>query len=455
MDEILDDSRTAQIQYQDGHPVTLRQSKVRLLIKGEPAQELICEKDTISIGSAQRNDVVLKDRRVSREHCKIVLEPLGYVITDLGSTNGTYVNKTRVREAFLTSGANLNLGGLEMKFFIINKQIKIAPSTEDRFGLIIGRSRQMREIFTILEKISPTNSTVVLEGQTGTGKEVVSRTIHTQSLRANGPFVVFDCSAVPKDLLETELFGHERGAFTGASQSRKGLFEMADGGTLFLDEIGELGLDLQPKLLRALEHREIRRVGSNKSVPIDVRLIAATNRDLQKEVRAKRFREDLYFRLSVVKIKLPELKRRSEDIELLANHFLEMMNRQNPGATPKSFAPQALAALRAYAWPGNVRELLNVVERASLFADEDIIQLEDLPKHIAPGQGVAECVSDVFDNDFKQAKEIWVEQFEKEYLSSLLARCNGSLSAAAKEADLDRKHLRKLVRKYGLITQEH
>jgi transcriptional regulator with GAF, ATPase, and Fis domain len=462
-----DSSSSAHVDYRDGRPATLHLSKVKLVVEetaGE-VREYIFDQDVVTLGAAPGNDVVLEDPRVSREHCRIVHEPSGYLVEDLGSTNGTAVNRVRVREAFIRSGATLTIGGVDVRFQTFGERVELTPSTRDSFASVIGRSRPMREVFAILERIAPTNATVILEGETGTGKEVVARGIHTRSTRAREPFVVFDCSAVPKDLIESELFGHEKGSFTGAVQTRQGLFELAHGGTLFLDEIGELSLELQPKLLRALEHREIRRVGSNRPIKVDARLIAATNRNLDDEVQAGRFRDDLYYRLSVVRIRLPQLRERKEDIPLLARHFLRQapFNR-GPDGEPrvKGLSDAAARVLMEYHWPGNVRELMNVVERATSFAEGDLIEPDDLPPHVlgatrrsrAPrGCGGTETMPGLNPSaNFKEAKEALIDRFEQEYLGALLKRNNGSISAAAREADLDRKHLRKLARKHGLLA---
>jgi len=461
-----DSAATAQVDYRDGRPATLHLNKIKLVLEDpvDGLREYIFDQETVTLGSAPGNDVVIRDSRVSREHCRIVHEPFGYLVQDLGSTNGTLVNRVRVREAFLKSGTTLTVGGVDIRFSTFGERVELTPSTRDSFGDVVGRSRKMREVFAILERIAPTNATVVLEGETGSGKEVVARTLHSKSHRAREPFVVFDCSAVPKDLIESELFGHERGSFTGAVQTRQGLFEVAHGGTLFLDEIGELTPDLQPKLLRALEHREIRRVGSNRPIAVDVRLIAATNRDLEAEVRAGRFRDDLYYRLSVVRIRLPQLRERREDIPLLARHFLRQapFNRGHDGEPRvKGLSEEAATVMMEYHWPGNVRELLNVVERATSFADGDLIEVGDLPPHLLaatrrgprpPGEATEPLPGLRRHASFRDAKEAWIERFEREYLSALLRRCGGSLSAAARAADLDRKHLRKLVRKHGLTA---
>ncbi|MEC9400496.1 MAG: sigma-54 dependent transcriptional regulator, partial [Myxococcota bacterium] len=353
------------------------------------------------------------------------------------------------------------------------------------FGDIVGRSLKMREIFGILEKIATTSATIIIEGETGTGKEVVARTIHKTSSRKDGPFVVFDCGAVPESLIESELFGHEKGSFTGAVMTRKGLFEMAEGGTIFLDELGELALDLQPKLLRVLEQREVRRVGSNKSIPINVRVVAATNRDLETEVRQGNFREDLFYRLSVVRLMLPALRERKEDIPLLAQHFLttQRFNKipsaeGQPSLKISSIDPEAISALENYEWPGNVRELVNVVERACSMAESHIIRPIDLPPHISGVDSLLAPLAppmhelpppstekpkrwtelprraDLQEKPFKEAKEEWVSTFERDYITELLMRHGGNISQASREADIDRKYFKKLMLKYDIEADD-
>jgi DNA-binding NtrC family response regulator len=444
------------------------------------APELQFEKDEITIGAMEDNDIVLRDDTVSRYHCKIVQEDSGYVLVDLRSTNGTFINKVRIREAYLKPGCMISVGQQQLKFNAREEQVEIVPSDTDRCGDLIGRNARMREIYAIIEKIAPTNTTVVIEGETGTGKEVVAQSIHNLSPRAKGPLIIFDCGAVPPNLIESELFGHEKGSFTGAVMTRQGLFELADGGTLFLDELGELPIDLQPKLLRALEQREVRRVGSSKSIKVDVRIIAATNRNLETEVREGRFRQDLFYRLSVVRLHLPALRERPDDIPLLVSHFLKSQkyNRGSNGETRvKAVSPAGLACLQAYEWPGNVRELVNVVERAVSFSDSEVIQPDDLPEHIRDARPrtmrphTSESVyalgggntpmptleaprppNDLIGGDvtFKDAKERWVSSFERDYIISLLKRHGGNISHAAREADIDRKYFRKLMKKYEI-----
>src|SRR6187551_2902595 len=323
---------------------TLHLRRCMLQSVDDPTQEWTFDKEEIRIGSMDDNDVVLSDDTVSRYHCRIAQEDTGYVLVDNRSTNGTFINKVRVREAFLKPGSIVSVGQSQMRFNAREEEVAIVPSRSDRCAGLIGGNSRMREIYSIIEKIAPTATTVVIDGETGTGKEVVAQAIHSLSPRSRNDLVVFDCGAVPPNLIESELFGHEKGSFTGAVMTRQGLFEQADGGTLFLDELGELPIDLQPKLLRALEQREVRRVGGAKANKVDVRIIAATNRDLETEVRAGRFRQDLFYRLSVVRLHLPALRDRVDDIPPLIQHFLDTgsYNRAPGGLRATAVAREAI-----------------------------------------------------------------------------------------------------------------
>jgi DNA-binding NtrC family response regulator len=330
-----------------------------------------------------------------------------------------------------------------LKFLPREEAVQPEESDEESFGELLGRDAKMRRLFALLRDIAPSDTTVLIEGETGTGKELIAEEIHRHSRRANGPFVVFDCGAVPRELIESTLFGHVKGAFTGAIADRKGAFAEAHGGTIFLDEVGELALDLQPALLRALDKRSVRRVGANGYEQVDVRVIAATNRDLREEVARKSFREDLFYRLAVIRVHLPALRERGRDIDLLTEHFM----RQFAPGRNLSLPPGELAKLRAYSWPGNVRELRNVIERACVLSKGENLNIEDAlegeiqaPLSIGFRMGLP----------FKEAKGQLVEQFEREYIVDLMKRHRMNLSAAAREAQIDRKHLRELLRKYGL-----
>ncbi|MEO6772047.1 MAG: sigma 54-interacting transcriptional regulator [Kofleriaceae bacterium] len=468
------------VSYLDRGP-TLHLRRCMLQVADDPAQEWTFDKEEIRIGSMDDNDIVLSDDTVSRYHCRIIQDDTSYVLIDNTSTNGTFINKVRVREGFLKPGCTIGVGQSQLKFNAREEEVQIVPSRADRCGGLIGGNAKMREIYSIIEKIAPTATTVVIDGETGTGKEVVAQVIHSLSPRSRNELVVFDCGAVPPNLIESELFGHEKGSFTGAVMSREGLFEMADGGTLFLDELGELPLDLQPKLLRALEQREVRRVGGAKSQKVDVRIIAATNRNLEDEVRAGRFRQDLFYRLSVVRLHLPSLHARVDDIPVLVQHFLDTgpYNR-NPNGTPRvrAIARDAMTALQSYPWPGNVRELVNVIERAVSFCERGTIEASDLPDYIRtaksapPKPGPAPALRRASSVPaaaslaaqppptpeellavgitFKDAKERWVTTFERDYILQMLRRNNGNISHAARQADIDRKYFRKLMKKYDI-----
>ena len=459
-----------QITYIDGRPTTLTLRKCRLLVsEGGREREHVFDKDAVTIGAMDDNDIVVHDETVSRYHCKIVHEGDSYILRDLDSTNGSFINRVRVREGFLKPDCTITVGKTELQFAPMDEKVRIVPSEKTRFGEIIGRNVKLREIYGILEKIAPTDATVVIEGETGTGKEVVARSIHDASRRKDGPFMVFDCGAVPENLIESELFGHEKGSFTGAIMTRQGIFELANGGTVFLDELGELRVDLQPKLLRVLEQREVKRVGGAKPIKVDVRVVAATNRNLEEEVRTGRFREDLFYRLSVVRLLLPPLRERKEDIPLLVKHFLKVLTcNKTRGEERKvnSIAREAMDRLVEYEWPGNVRELVNMIERAVSFCDGDTIEMDDLPEQISMprqlavggggggpiGAGPSVPVDDV---PFKEAKERWISTFEKDYILHLLRKNGMNISHAAREADIDRKYFRKLMRKYGISAGDN
>lgn len=416
------------------------------------------KKKIIRIGKKNDNDIIVNDKTVSRNHFEIEAASDSYLLRDLNSTNGTLINDMRVKEAFLSPGDLITIGNTKIKFQIFDEKVEIEPSKLDHFGELVGASRKMRQIFGVLEKISPTLATVIIEGETGTGKELVARAIHTNSLRKDKPFIVFDCSAVAANLIESELFGHMKGSFTGAVKDRKGAFESANGGTIFLDEIGELTLDLQPKLLRALEQREIKRVGSTQPIKLDVRVVCATNRNLKKEVENDRFREDLYYRLSVVKIQMPPLRELPDDIPVLVERMLSSAryNQKPDGSFYASrVEDDALKILQRYQWPGNVRELNNVLERSVSFSEKGTINASHLQMIFSEAESGEESTAKTAAIDsnlpFKEAKQQIVESFEKDYLQDLLERNKNNVSKAAREAKIDRKHLRNLLIKYGIL----
>jgi DNA-binding NtrC family response regulator len=397
----------------------------------------------VYFGSSPACDLVLSDKTVSRKHVVAMRDETGAVIVrDLGSTNGTYIGGSKFTEITIGFGSEIKVGRSVIKFVPEEEVVEPTASESEAFGSLVGRDTKMRRLFGLLADIAPTDATVLIEGETGTGKELVAEEIHNHSSRKNGPFVVFDCGAVPRELIESALFGHMKGSFTGAIQDRKGAFAEANGGTIFLDEIGELALDLQPALLRALDKRAVRRVGANVYEKVDVRVVAATNRDLRDEVQKKGFREDLYYRLAVIRVTLPPLRERGTDITLLVEHFMRSFT---PPGKHLRVAPEDMARIQRHAWPGNVRELRNVIERACVLSKGESINLDDaLTEEPQQSLGIRT------DLPFKEAKGQLVEHFEREYILDLMRRHKMNLSAAAREAQIDRKHLRELIRKYGL-----
>jgi two-component system response regulator GlrR len=321
---------------------------------------------------------------------------------------------------------------------------------DDRFGRMLGQSAAMQTVFEVLGKAASSDATILLEGETGTGKEVSAEAIHLGSARKEKPFLVVDCGAMPPNLLESELFGHERGAFTGAVSSRQGVFEAASGGTVFLDEIGELSIDLQPKLLRVLERREVRRVGTNNHVPVNVRLVAATNRSLRDQVAAGKFRSDLYYRLAVVEVKLPPLRERLSDLPLLVDHVVRGLGAVDAAAAARVRSPEFLDALGRHTWPGNIRELRNYLERCVALRDFS-------PPRSATGSMSAVSGPESAVNvgqPLREAREAWVSAFERRYLEELLRQHENRVSAAARAAGVDRIYFYRLLWKHGLRTRE-
>jgi transcriptional regulator with PAS, ATPase and Fis domain len=443
---ISDANSTKGILYTDGSDGTLKVRRYVLRIVAGPnaGVERDLESGTVLIGSHENNDVVLTDATVSRYHLEIQVRADGIRVSDLDSTNGTYLNDTRLGSVVVRGRALLRVGGeTQMEIIPADEAVSVAPFGLRMFGRVYGGSPVMQELFALLNQVAPTDTTVLVQGETGTGKELIAEAIHAASLRRDAAFVIVDCGAIPRELMAAELFGHTRGAFTGAANAKRGLADEADGGTLFLDEIGELPLDLQPQLLRVLEKKEIRPIGETRPHKVDVRVIAATNRDLKALVHGGQFREDLYFRLAVVQVVVPPLRKRKEDIPELARCFLREIGKGD------FFVPEAIMQqLADHEWPGNVRELRNVVERGmSLATAQMSADLEDAPTD----RGAEGAVSaEMMDMPFKEAKGILVEAFEKEYLTHLLERHHGNISRAATEAGIDRNYIHRLVKKYNI-----
>jgi transcriptional regulator with GAF, ATPase, and Fis domain len=428
-----------------------------LVVTGQARGQRVKVSQRVRIGKAPDNDLVLPDASVSRYHCELELAVDGVVVKDLGSTNHTRINRSKIQTATLEPGATLIVGDVQLLLLPESERLLVMPSQATAFGAAIGPSLAMRAVFGVLERIAPTEATVLLEGETGTGKDVIARAIHEQSPRSAQPFVVVDCGAVNYNLLESEFFGHERGAFTGAIDRRVGAFEAVGAGTLFLDEIGELPLDVQPKLLRVLEAGEFRRVGSNQTLSCEARILAATKRNLKAEVERGKFREDLYFRLAVVPVTVPPLRHRREDIPALVESFLCQARERDGAVVELGLSQETLATLMAHDWPGNVRELRNVLDRAIYIArtsDQPQLRLVDLPVAAAPKS--AEGSGWAFDENatYRECRNQFEREFERRYVSWLLERHAHNVSAAARAAKMDRKYLHDLARKHGLRERD-
>ena len=387
------------------------------------------------VGSAEGSEVRVHDSTVSRLHAELDVRGDGVWIKDLASRNGSFVNGVLVREGRLPDRADIQLGNtrLLLEYGDESEAVELWPS--ERFGRLVGRGSTMRALFRRIARVAPTDSTVLIQGETGTGKELIARAIHDNSPRSEEPYVVMDCASVAETLLESELFGHARGAFTGAAISREGAAEAAHRGTLFLDEVGELPLAMQPKLLRLLESRMVRRVGEVKERPVDLRVIAATHRDLREMVNAGTFREDLYFRLAVLPLYVAPLRERREDIPALVRHFL-------PSEDFDVVSKETMAQLAMRPWHGNVRELRNFVERLLALGAEEALDMEQVER--------GNSLTVDLDTKYKVLRERWLNRLEREYISGLLERCERNLSEVANQAGLDRSYVHRLVRKHGL-----
>jgi DNA-binding NtrC family response regulator len=414
---------------------------------------VVVGEEPVLIGTGAGCQLAIADPHVSRRHAEILRTPNGIVLRDLGSRNGTFIGHLAVKEVVLASGAEIRVGTTKLRFEMGGEAGRLGrllrePVREDelkevpsRFGPALGASSAMRELFALFARLGRTELTITLIGETGTGKDVLARAIHEHSTRADRPFLVFDCGAVAPTLIESELFGHEKGAYTGAAGERRGAFERAHGGTLLLDEIGELQIDLQPKLLRVLEQRCVRRLGGAQDVPVDVRILAATNRDLEDRVRLGDFREDLFFRLSAAMLRVPPLRERREDLTLLVTHFL------SEGGKTLTVAPETLEVLASYHWPGNVRELKNVIAGAAAVADGPVLE----PRHL------------IFFRPQRRSPELdtgataelplagqTLEQLERAAIEQTLRRCEGNKTKAAKALGIAASTLYEKIRRYGL-----
>jgi two-component system response regulator HydG len=392
------------------------------------------------VGHSPACDLRLSDREASRRHASFDVADQHLQVTDLGSTNGTTVNGVAVSGARLRGGETVRIGRTSLRVDLESESSVLPVSQATGFGRVIGPSPEMRRLYPLCERLAATALPVVIEGETGTGKELLAESLHEQGPRAAGPFVVFDCTSVPPNLVESELFGHEKGAFTGAVATRKGVFELAHGGTLLVDEIGDLEAALQPKLLRAIERSEFRRVGGDRPIKVDVRVLAATRRDLDHEVQVGRFRDDLFHRLAVARIELPPLRRRRGDIPQLAAAFARQL-----GAPDGVLPEPLLLRWQDYAWPGNVRELRNAVSRYLALGEEEPAQGAPGASmdQGRPGQGALEAVL-ALGLPFSAARQRVLREFDRAYVARVLAEHGGNVVRAAAASGIARRHLQRV-----------
>jgi transcriptional regulator with GAF, ATPase, and Fis domain len=413
-----------------GQAIYVRQFAVAVVDGPDRGARVESRADELAIGTSDGNDLQLTDAGVSRHHCALRAGERGLELADLGSRNGTFVGDVEVQRAVVRSGARIRIGKTTLELAILDRELEQPLAAGDRLGPLLGGSPAMRRLYPLIEQCGRSAATVLVTGETGTGKELIAEAIHAASERRDQPFVVVDCSALSHDLAESELFGHERGAFTGADVARVGAFEAADGGTVFLDEIGELPLALQPLLLRVLENRTIRRVGSNDHRGVDVRVVAASHRDLRAEVNAKRFRADLFYRLNVLRVGVPPLRERAGDVAVLTAQFWSEYRADAPPAG-------LVDHLAGQRWPGNVRELRNAVERAALLGWK-------------PDGAAVRVAEDAL--SYQQAKERAVWEWERGWVQALVSTHGGNLSRAARAARMGRSNLREVARRHGVIA---
>ena len=464
----VDDLRTGTwVTFVGGRASGVRVRRCRLAVVSGPDAGAVkdLEVPVIRIGARRGNDIQLSDSKVSGLHCEIRLDQRGYRLCDLDSTNGTYVGGYRVNDVYINPATQFTVGVSKVRFEPLSESVEVALSSDKQFGGMVGQGVKMRELFARLEKLAQSDATILITGETGVGKELVAEALHEYSSRSGGPFVVLDCGSIPQNLIESELFGHERGSFTGATGTYLGAFERADGGTVFLDEIGELPLEMQPKLLRVLERHEVRRVGGTRTNAVDIRVVAATNRDLGVEVNRGRFREDLYYRLAVARVHVPPLRDRREDIPALIEHVLSI----TPGGDNAELSQETIDLMMKHDWPGNVRELRNVIERAVLLSEAPSSSAALQRSYVPNGGASAPEMSSeqpsvpsiVADDNvlsmpidtsipFKVAKRDLVSEFERRYICEILEKHDGNISAAARAAGIDRMSIHKLLNRLGL-----
>ena len=395
----------------------------------------------LTVGTAEGVDLRLTDPTVSRFHGEFEATERGVALRDLGSTNGTWLGSAAVCEVLLRASVDVRFGQSRARFVLGGQHEEIPTSGQTSFGEMVGSCPAIRQVYKLLERVAPTTAPVLITGESGTGKELAARALHASSDRSQGPFEVVDCGGLPPTLIESELFGHEKGAF-----------ERADGGTVFLDELGELPLELQPKLLRVLGEGELRRLGSSQTRPVDVRIVAATNRDLRREVNTGNFRSDLFFRLAVIQVPLPSLRERLEDLPLLVRVLLERIATER--GVDAHFEPDAnmIAALNRHHWPGNIRELRNYLEQLVILRIEP--ELPDQPVGPASQETGGETdLAELEQLPWRLAKNRLVQRFERRYITRLLEQTNGNVAAAARRAGVDRGTLFRTIRRLEIKVE--
>jgi DNA-binding NtrC family response regulator len=411
------------------------------LAKTADGRSVAIDVDPVVVGRDSGVGIVLDDPEVSEIHCELRANDQGILVRDLGSTNGTFIGPTRIHEAVITTATDITLGGTRLTLEPSTKQ-RVDVGFEDHFGPLVGSSPKMRRVFSILEKVAGTPLSVMILGESGTGKELAAKAIHDHSPRREKPFVVVDCGSIPPSLAEGLLFGQDKSSPGGSNEKRKGALAEAHEGTLFLDELGELPLDLQPKLLRALSERQIKRVGGSGFEPIDVRVVAATRRDLGTEMNAGRFRSDLYFRLAQVRIELPPLRERLADLALLVESICKRVERAEQAPAVLAWIEQRMGS---HDWPGNIRELVTVASVAATLADtpgaiDDVLTLARGASDDEGGPTTA----------FGEAKRTAISAFERDYFIGLAKRAKGNVSEMARQSGMERHHVRAYLRKYGV-----
>lgn len=453
------------------HRMSVENMEVVVVEGPHKGESVRFEEERIFIGREPWCDLSLsEDRRLSRNHCELRVSPFGVEVRDLGSRNGVFIEGAKVFHGLWSPGQTLQVGDSILSLGAIAGQNSLQVQCFESSGRLVGESQAMRSIFSMLSRLRSTEVPVLLKGETGTGKTSVAQVLHEESPYAEGPFVQVNCGAIAPSLMESELFGYEKGAFTGAHKERKGILEQANGGTLFLDEIGELPLDMQPKLLDVLERKKVRRLGSEKERDVSFRLISATHRDLDHSIQHRQFREDLFYRISVVELSLPSLKERVEDLSLLAMHFLmQIAPERKLRCTPAFFY-----ALERYPWPGNVRQLRNVLQRCLVFAENDVLDVGDLPASLSepvessikaePHKHLPEeeLTKESFSPDVLQIPPAQLEdgtvvslsermaELERQIVVSTLERNYWQATLASKELGVSKGWLYRLMKKYEI-----